>query len=153
MPDNEAASHGGRLIARLRVDVSAGSPTLIDERVNVWLKTDKPASPVSIRVTGRIASPVEVTPDALVLPLRTDAEPVYRGSVLCRTHGVAAHLRVADSPPGYVVSLGPSTPGTPQRVAIEQRPEARRPGRATVTLVATINGIETTHSITIISLP
>ncbi len=154
VPDHEAPVTGGRIVARLQVQVDAKTVSQVDERVDVWLTSEKPMSPVSIRVIGRIAATAELSPATLVFPINTDSGPLYRASVLCRTHGSPAQLRLVDCPSNITVSL-PTTPsqGAPQIVTIEQKATNGESSRNTVTIGVTVNGVETIHPISIISQP
>lgn len=154
VPENEATVPGGRIVARLQVQVDAKSPAQVDERVNVWLVSETPKSPVSIRIIGRIAATVELSPETLVFPINTDAGPICRASVLCLTHGSPAQLRVVDCPSKLTVTLpSGTTSGAPQQIKIEQKSAGLEPYRETITLGVTVNGVETTHLITIICNP
>jgi hypothetical protein len=151
VPEAEASALGGRVIARVKVVVDTKAAGPVEGRVNLWLVPEKTASPVSVRVTGRVAAPVEMSPSTLTLPLQSDAGPVYRGIVVCRSHGVAAKLRVVNCPPGFVVRLPEPTPsGTPQLIQVEQTDKDSPAGPVTIMIGVTLNGVEKTYPIKVI---
>ncbi len=117
VPEAEAATPGGRVVARVRIDVVTQTPAEIDERVNVWLVNEAPSSPVSVRVLGRVAAPVEFAPKTLVLlPATGD---VRQGTVFCMTHGRPATVRVVECPPGFTAHVADAVaPAAPRRLIV-----------------------------------
>jgi len=117
VPEAEAAAPGGRIVARVRIDVATDTPADIDERVNVWLVNEAPSSPVSIRVLGRVAAPVEFAPKTLVLLPTTGG--ARRGMFLCLTHGRPAIVRVVECPPEFTAHVEAAVaPAAPRRLIV-----------------------------------
>lgn len=145
VPEAEAATPGGRIVARVRIDVATDTPAEIDVRVNVWLVNEAPSSPVSIRVIGRVAAPVEFVPKTLVLlPTAGDER---RGTVLCLTHGRPATVRVVECPPGFAVRVAAAVaPSAPRQLIVTNTAL----GSATTVQIrvgVTLDGVETVHSL------
>ncbi len=144
VPENEAAAHGGRIIARIQVEISSLAISDIDGRVNVWLTTEKLASPVSIRIIGRIAPAAEIAPTTLVLPLRSDDGPIFRGTVLCRSQSPITGIRVIECPAYYTVSLPElKSPVNSVQIMIEKVADSDPPSQTVIKVGITSNGMET----------
>ena len=149
-PPGEAGGRGGaRLVARVRVKVSTTAVGVFDERVSVYTVADRPVSPTSIHVTGRVAPAVEIVPSTVVLPLVSDAGPVYKTSCVCVTaDNRPVTLGVRRCPPGYVITLPAAADGPRGRVGVERRPDAPA-GPATIELTARLPGSDVSIPVSI----
>jgi hypothetical protein len=147
VPEAEAATPGGRIVARVRIDVATNTPADIDERVNVWLINEAPSSPVSVRVLGRVAAPVEFTPKSLVLlPAAGD---VRQGTVFCITHGRPATVRVVECPPGFTAQVADAVaPAAPRRLTVA-RTALGPAAPVQIRVGVTLDGVETVHTLQI----
>ncbi|WP_088252899.1 DUF1573 domain-containing protein [Fimbriiglobus ruber] len=145
VPEAEAAIPGGRIVARVRIDVATQTPAEIDERVNVWLVNEAPSSPVSIRVLGRVAAPVEFAPKTLVL-LPT-AGDVRQGTFLCVTHGRPATVRVVECPSGFTAHFDSEVAPTAPRRLVVARTTLGSAADAQIRVGVTLDGIETVHTL------
>ena len=145
VPEAEATTPGGVIVARVRIDVATRTPADIDERVNVWLVNEAPSSPVSVRVLGRVAAPVEFSPKTLVL-LPTTGD-VRQGTFLCLTNGRPATVRVVECPPGFtahvVAAVAPAAP----RQLIVARTALGPTATVQIRVGVTLDGLETVHSL------
>lgn len=143
VPEAEAATPGGRIVARVRIDVATGTPADVDARVNVWLVNEAPSSPVSVRVLGRVAAPVEFVPKTLVLLPATGE--VRQGTVLCLTHGRPATVRVVECPPGFTAHVAAAVaPNAPRRLVVART--APGPAAVQICVGVTLDGLETVHT-------
>jgi len=145
VPEAEAATPGGRIVARVRVEVLTATPADIDDRANVWLVNQVPSSPVSIRVLGRVAAPVEFAPKNLVLmPTKSDG---FRGTVLCLTHGREATVRVVECPTEFTAQVDAATiPTAPRRLTIS-RTVPGATASVNIRVGVTLDGVETVYSL------
>ncbi len=145
VPEAEAATPGGVIVARVRIDVATRTPADIDERVNVWLVNEAPSSPVSIRVIGRVAAPVEFAPKTLVLlPATGD---VRRGTFLCQTHGRPATVRVVECPPGFTAHVAAAVAPAAPRQLIVTRTALGPAAAVQIRVGVTLDGVETVHTL------
>lgn len=145
VPEAEAATTGGRVVARVRIDVATHTPGDIDERVNVWLVNEAPSSPVSIRVLGRVAASVEFSPRMLVLLPGTG--DVRQGTVFCMTHGRPATVRVVECPSGFTARVADAVaPAAPRQLIVART--AQEPAAAVqIRVGVTLDGVETVHTL------
>lgn len=95
----------GRVIGRFEVAVDTGRPGDIDELVTVQIP-GREQTPDTLRVIGRVAESIEVTPATVILPRHSSDGSINSARCLCRTiDGRAMDLRVEESPPGIEVKV------------------------------------------------
>lgn len=101
----------GKAIASLRIRINTEKPKEINEFISIALD-DISIKSDDIAVTGRVSSPIEITPGSLVLPRLSSQGKVYEAQCVCRsTNGVTWSIRVRECPRQFRVDVE-SPPGT-----------------------------------------
>jgi hypothetical protein len=145
----------GVLIGRVEILVDTSTPGEIDEPVTVHVQ-GRELTPDSIRIVGRVAPTIEVTPAVIVLPRRSSSGPVYSARCVCRDNkGRPIEVTVDSSPAGVsVVPLARSSPAVPVEVTISPgRIKATAGGSETVSLRVKSPDSVTTLKLTVIIQP
>jgi hypothetical protein len=151
-PDPDAPARGGPFrevsVGRLEVVVNTVEPGLVDGNIRIILG-DGHAAPDTIRVSGRVCNPVEVSPPVLVLPRVSNGRAIYSGRCLCRsTTGRPLTLEPETSPPGVTITGAPDAEDLPsvKIVTVEVDPGQQvgttRPSTHVVRLTATVDGVK-----------
>ncbi len=92
-------------IGRIEVTILTGSPGSLESAVVVRL-ADQSCKPHEVRVIGRVAEAVDVSPSSLLLPMNSGQGPVYRGRCMCRsTDGKPLTLTIDPTPPGLTAEV------------------------------------------------
>ncbi len=95
-------------IGRLVVTIPKAVTGEIDATISLMLRGS--ATPHTLRVTGRVATPVELTPRELYLPRATASGPRYTADVLVRSSlGADATVECPSVPAGFTVVVSPGT--------------------------------------------
>ena len=138
LPPDPAA----RLVGRLVVRIAADRPGEVDARISLVVAGR--ATPDTVRVTGRVVAPAEVTPHELHLPRASSMGPIYAVDVLVRCPADATAVVECPSPPaGVVVTVHPSA-GPARRVTVAADPK-RVGGECVVPLAVRVGAV--THAV------
>jgi hypothetical protein len=115
--ETASAVHGGISIARVEVEVDTSTPGNIDGEVNLHLAgAERP--PDAIRVFGRVADAIDLSPSALVLPRSSPEGLIYTTNCIVRsTEGKLITVAVDSCPPHLSVKI-PSSGQEPVACAI-----------------------------------
>lgn len=140
-PAGAEASHP---IGRLAVQVAADRPGEIDARVTLFVAGR--TTPDTVRVTGRVVAPVEVTPAELHLPRASSAGPIYAADVLVLCPADASAVVECPSPPTGVVVTVHLSAGPVRRVTVAADPK-RVGGECVVPLSVRVGAV--THSVSV----
>lgn len=108
-----ASTERGLRIGSIRIVVDTTTPGAVAGDVLVY-SDDGATTPEIIRVTGRIAAPVEVSPSDLYLPRSSSTGPIYSGTFLVRSTAIKQmELAPTEVPSGVKVSVGEPSPANP----------------------------------------
>lgn len=110
---------GSRRVGRLVVRVAADGPGPIDDTISLFVAGR--ATPDTVRVTGRVEAPVDVSPPELHLPRASSAGPLYAADVLVRCPADAV-VECPAPPAGVGVTVHPAA-GPVRRVTVSVDPK------------------------------
>lgn len=122
---HETSTRGpdGVRVARVRVRADSSVPGPLNGSIVVQFVGDG-RPPDVIPVSGRVASAVEVSPSAVLLPQTVGGKVVNEATCVCRsTRGQPIALSVEEIPGGFSVDIdGKETAATTRRVTIRVDP-------------------------------
>ena len=109
LPDDaNLATDTRRPLGRVEVVVRTDRPGSVDESIEVIL-TGAGRQPDPVRVSGRVSSPVEVSPPSVVLPVASGSGPIDHCTCVVRsTRGEALDIKVLAHPTFIAVDVVPS---------------------------------------------
>jgi hypothetical protein len=156
LPPTGAPDPHGRGVSAGRVEatVRTDRPGEVDAAIELVL--DGPGRPLApVRVSGRVAAPVEVSPSTVVLPVASSLGPINQVVCLCRsTRGQPLNIRVESQPQGVEAEVIPAEGNSAVRrvrIRLLSGSDGTTSGTETsVQLIGTHGGIETRIEIPVV---